>query len=583
MVAAWLAGAALAQPGAVVGPHPPLGAVDFGPECAPIPQGEDRWWWEGRPGHSMARVEVDTEAHPRALCNDGTPAIYYVRAGAETDRWVVHLQGGGMCFDQATCLARWCDMPASDYSGELMSSAWSHETLLTGGIFDPDPVRNRFAAWNHVFVHYCSSDGFLGQAADVDLEDPEAPERNYRIHFLGREILDAVLDELQHDPAEGLPSLGSARTVLVTGTTAGGIGVISSLDRVAATLRASNPGVDVRGVIDSAAYPAADTAAGAPYTGTWDAESLWRYEALALPALWGSVRDDSCAAAHAGTGDGWWCDERMHALTSHVATPFFAASDQLDVENPLCQGDPACAPLLRAQFEAFAGIADATIPREVPPEYPASAPLPGSLLSRCSGGGHAVLTWRDSAGFLDRKVPVGAYQAGASTWVSLHDALWSWVEDDGGPTTVIREADEGAQSCPDPPPSAPSGVTAAYDVGADTVSVSWGVLPFATTVRVSFAEDPASAADGPSLAPAPVGDGVVEDVRPTGTRRCYVARGANAEGEGPPSAASCVDLPGHSVEGAPPGCGCGAPQPLWRPWGVGVLALAAAAMGWARR
>src|SRR3954471_4212683 len=43
---------------------------------------------------------------PGAVCNDGTPAVMYVRAaapgasepdGSSANRWVIHLEGGGSC------------------------------------------------------------------------------------------------------------------------------------------------------------------------------------------------------------------------------------------------------------------------------------------------------------------------------------------------------------------------------------------------------------------------------------------------------------------------------------------------------
>lgn len=538
-----------------------INEVDFGPECKPIPQGLERWWEEGTPGLSLQLVEADTVAHPRALCNDGTAATYYARAGIETDRWVVHLQGGGLCVDHDSCMARWCYNNGSDYSAEMMSSLYSFETLSTGGITDADPIRSKFATWNHVWVQSCSSDAFMGTAMDVALDSPVNPDESFRLHFLGRDILNAILDELEWGTpllAElGMPSLTDARTVLLTGTTSGGIGVIHNLDRVATRLQSTNPGVDVRGVLDSATYPAADIWVGAPYTGLYDPDTLWRYELLSAPSeLYGFERTASCATLHDPLLDSWWCDERMHVLTNHVATPFFAFVDQVDAENPLCAGDPSCADLFRAQYQVLPLIADAGIPREAPPVYDAAGPLPGFLVPRCGttpfGAAHAPLTQPDGVGFLNRKMPVGDYVPGASTWLSYHDALWSWVEQDGGVTGAVRTSDLGTPDCPDPPPSTPTNVVVTYNSETDTVTLTWNPLPFARTMVVGYATVEPLPPDASTFPPLVNAELTYVDVAPGGDRRCYGVRGENDEGMGPWSVTTCVDLPGDIPDNVTP-------------------------------
>ena len=40
-------------------------------------------------------------------CNDGSAAGYYIRRNAESRVWIVYLEGGWFCHDQASCEARW--------------------------------------------------------------------------------------------------------------------------------------------------------------------------------------------------------------------------------------------------------------------------------------------------------------------------------------------------------------------------------------------------------------------------------------------------------------------------------------------
>ena len=43
-----------------------------------------------------------TEAH----CNDGSAPLYYKRLTHASSEWMIYLQGGGVCIDHDTCLAR---------------------------------------------------------------------------------------------------------------------------------------------------------------------------------------------------------------------------------------------------------------------------------------------------------------------------------------------------------------------------------------------------------------------------------------------------------------------------------------------
>ena len=72
------------------------------------------------------------DGSPGAVCNDGSPGAIYYAAG-DPMKWVVYLAGGGWCWDEATCAARF------DSSPELMSSTSYAQTLSLGGIFSTEP------------------------------------------------------------------------------------------------------------------------------------------------------------------------------------------------------------------------------------------------------------------------------------------------------------------------------------------------------------------------------------------------------------------------------------------------------------
>ena len=84
---------------------------------------------------------------------------------ASACRWVIRLEGGGWCYDQATCVLRYSAQP------NLMSSALQYYPNTLGGgavlgVLDGDPRANpNMNLWNHVSIGYCSSDSYLGEAA----------------------------------------------------------------------------------------------------------------------------------------------------------------------------------------------------------------------------------------------------------------------------------------------------------------------------------------------------------------------------------------------------------------------------------
>ncbi len=99
-------------------------------------------------------------ADSTAVCNDGSPAGYYWRAGANnSSAWIVFLEGGAWCYDQQTCLDR------SNFAFDLTSSINYAPSIVRAGIFSSsDP---RFGNANMVYVKYCSSDGH-GEGASCE-------------------------------------------------------------------------------------------------------------------------------------------------------------------------------------------------------------------------------------------------------------------------------------------------------------------------------------------------------------------------------------------------------------------------------
>lgn len=176
-------------------------------------------------------------------CNDGSPSGYYIRRNRGSDRWVVFLEGGWFCFDEASCAARWLRLRT------LMSSDRWPANKTVGGILSSDTKENpHFADANHVLVPYCTSDSWAGTAV-------RGPGQ--RFSFLGAEIVKEVIRELF-----SWEQLGAARELYLAGSSAGGTGVLVNLDPVADLVAQLGGRMRLRGIADSGWFLDND-----PYTG----------------------------------------------------------------------------------------------------------------------------------------------------------------------------------------------------------------------------------------------------------------------------------------------------------------------------
>lgn len=193
----------------------------------------------------LHRVDIDLNTFPRATCSDGTPGVFYIRegSGADADKWVIHLQGGGGCRDYESCQQRWCGQQgALPYTANKMSSDWDGDGVpdlldhaQAGGMASTNP-NNNFATWTHVFAYYCSSDSWQGDAQDVTYTDGVD---SFTLDARGHRILVAMRRMLRKKNANPVwtavdrytvPDLDDAKEIIFTGTSAGAKGAIMNVD-----------------------------------------------------------------------------------------------------------------------------------------------------------------------------------------------------------------------------------------------------------------------------------------------------------------------------------------------------------------
>lgn len=408
-------------------------------------------------GTDLTRHVIDTTRFPEAVCNDGTPAIFYYGAATrpeDENKWIIFLQGGGSCVDGQSCAERWCSIDTA-YGLHKMSSSQSKPQIRGAGFLSPDP-ENRFGSWNRVLIYYCSSDTWAGTSTrTVSAALNGAASREYVIHFRGSRIVDSVLDTLRnatpagrrrvarHDASNATspwPDLDSATAVMFAGSSAGGAGVRNNLDRAGARLRATNPDVVFRGVIDAIYFPLSEnrdftksTFCAADVRGcSYEGFTRGRWDSVQVE-LYDSRGDASCVDWHTANAPGteWRCGDGEHVNLHHLTTPFFLRQDLLD-EN-------IAADYVEAGFGTPSDYARAieSEMRNLPVPEEARGAVPGQFVPQCT----------DHESFTTNQ-PVFRVRLDGVSW---HDAVWNWATG-AQPQQLIRNFTGTVARAPECPP-----------------------------------------------------------------------------------------------------------------------------------
>lgn len=214
-------------------------------------------------------------------CNDGSQSGFYLRKSSKSKRWVIFLEGGWHCYDLVSCKERW------RRSRHLMTSTQWPETRGDGGILSPLPTDNpHWHDANHVLVPYCSSDSWSGTRKRTDSGDGYA--------FMGSLILRQVIIDL-------IP-LGLERSqggeLLLSGSSAGGLGAMLNLDKVKRLLREEKKiKIFVRGISDSGWFLDRNPYAPNAVSASEVIKKGWE--------LWHGSVPESCSMAH--KAEPWRC------------------------------------------------------------------------------------------------------------------------------------------------------------------------------------------------------------------------------------------------------------------------------------
>lgn len=143
-----------------------------------------------------------------AFCGTGTTTGLGINPSDASDELLIYFQGGGVCYDQNTCLGP--DPGASNVDG-FGPTEFAEFTGENGveGIFDRSDAANPFRDFDFVFVPYCTGDVHIGN---------NVPE-SIGLNFVGQKNVEAYLGRL-------VPTFATPSQLVLTGSSAGGFGAM---------------------------------------------------------------------------------------------------------------------------------------------------------------------------------------------------------------------------------------------------------------------------------------------------------------------------------------------------------------------
>jgi len=372
--------------------------------------------WTCSAATSLSRVLFNDSfvADTGARCLDGSPAGLFFRAG-DPKRFVIYLQGGGACFmnsgqGDTNCFVR-------EKSALGSSTYWAPTMTDDSNLLSSDPsVNPTFATFTKVFVPYCGGDVHVGTRTK-----PVSPA--YPFYFSGHLIVTAVIAYL-----EGSYDLAGASQVLLSGSSAGGIGTFVNADFVRERLpnvpdfrAAPQGGLFFPDVADN--FTAWQNGVdGPPYAGQ-DSPIL---------ALWQPFENEACVAAK-GVG---YCGSVSFSMP-FVKTALHISENQEDSNQ------------LFAQLGVPANLSNPLVRSFVAPYFQNAMRASLSQLKATDA------VWAPAC--VAHTENLNLVSSTRVSGVSLSDSLSSWYSGSGAANRVLTDTCDGISCNPTCPPLAAAG------------------------------------------------------------------------------------------------------------------------------
>jgi hypothetical protein len=160
-----------------------------------------------------------------AVCGNGSPYKFFVNRVPNTSNTIVYLEGGGACWDYASCSGQGSVRGARNPNGipdDYMSLLNPGASLVSPFVVRLHPwSRVKTQNWNMIYVPYCTGDIYSGDKVGV-YSDPADPNKAPLIwHHNGLRNMRAVVGWLKDN-------LQRPAQMLTTGCSAGGAGSLTN-------------------------------------------------------------------------------------------------------------------------------------------------------------------------------------------------------------------------------------------------------------------------------------------------------------------------------------------------------------------
>ena len=276
------------------------------------------WWATALADMSLITLPQSTLG---GKCLDGTQAGYYFEEGTQTSLYVIALEGGGYCNTEGLAKKR----VGTDLGGSNKWPSKKDGSEQDSAFLDTDCDTNPdFCQANRVLIPYCTGDTHLGRRHE-DLHE------SFGMYFDGRLNFEAIVNKLIADHG-----MGNAANILLTGTSAGGIGTFHNVDWLAEHVPNANvkaipvagwffPRSVEKGKSDKSDYvPPSDYphfAAGTQGNDmvdsyTTDSDPLWQVEPHPICAINEKDHPEFCSV--------------LDVVYKYIESPVFAVQSQFD-------------------------------------------------------------------------------------------------------------------------------------------------------------------------------------------------------------------------------------------------------------
>lgn len=181
-----------------------------------------------QPGRYHEWQTIQLHPSTNAVCGNGTPYKFFVNRVPHTRNTIIYLEGGGACWDEASCRGETGIRGARNPNGipdDYMSLQNPGASLVSPYVFRLHPYsRVKTQDWNMVYVPYCTGDIYVGDSVQI-YEDPDGVQEPLVWHHNGARNVLAVIAWLRNN-------LPRSTQLLTAGCSAGSIGALADYDLI---------------------------------------------------------------------------------------------------------------------------------------------------------------------------------------------------------------------------------------------------------------------------------------------------------------------------------------------------------------